>query len=113
MKREVIKDDETGVTVKFTIKESDTTKGNAFFRVQHPNGVTYWDFSGMNAKALAAEGWDFATLKGQKGSEVTVTAEDLHIGDSSFTKSTITRFEKSPQDRGDIYLNINSRAIRA
>ena len=113
MKREVIKDDETGVTVKFTIKESDTTKGNAFFRVQHPNGVTYWDFSGMNAKALAAEGWDFATLKGQKGSEVTVTAEDLHIGDSSFTKSTITRFEKSPQDRGDIYLNINSKGYKS
>ena len=111
-KREVIKDDETGVSVKFTIKESDTKTGNAFFRVQHPDGVTYWDFSGMNAKALAAEGWDFATLKGQKGSEVTVTAEDLHIGDSSFTKSTITRFEKSPRDRGDIYLNINSQGYK-
>lgn len=110
MKREVIKDDETGVTVKFTIKESDATNGSAFFRVQHPDGVTYWDFSGMKPKALTAHGWEFLT---QAGDNITVTAKDLHIGDSSFTKSTITRFEKSPQDRGDIYLNINSKGYKS
>ena len=110
MKREVIKDDETGVSTKFTIKEHDATTGNAFFRVQHPNGVTYWDFSGMKPKALTAHGWEFLT---QAGDNITVTAEDLHIGDSSFTKSTITRFEKSTKDRGDIYLNINSKGYKS
>ena len=109
MKREVLKDDESGVTTKFTIKESDAKKGNAFFRVQNPDGVTYWDFSGMNVNALKAEGWNFRT---QKGNEITVTAEDMHIGDSSFTKSTVYRFENNINDRADIYLNINGRGYK-
>lgn len=110
MKREVLKDDESGVTTKFTVKESDTKTGSAFFRVQHPDGVTYWDFSGMNASALKAEGWKFFT---QAGNEITVTAEDMHIGDSSFTKSTIYRFENNIYDRADIYLNINGRGYKS
>ncbi len=48
-----------------------------FLPVQNPDGVTYWDYVS----------WD-------KDTTVTLTAEDLHIGDTSFTKDTIYRFEK-------------------
>ena len=67
-----------------------------FYRVQNPNGVTYWDYVS----------WD-------KDTTVTLTAEDLHIGDKSFTKDTIYRFEKNQYDRADIYLNINTQGYKS
>ena len=67
-----------------------------FYRVQNPNGVTYWDYVS----------WD-------KDTTVILTAEDLHIGDKSFTKDTIYRFEKNQYDRADIYLNINTQGYKS
>ena len=67
-----------------------------FYRVQNPNGVTYWDYVS----------WD-------KDTTVILTAEDLHIGDKSFTKDTIYRFEKNVYDRADIYLNINTQGYKS
>ena len=67
-----------------------------FYRVQNPNGVTYWDYVS----------WD-------KDTTVILTAEDLHIGDKSFTKDTIYRFEKNVYDRAGIYLNINTQGYKS
>lgn len=85
-----VTEDENGVTAVFTVP--DTVSGNTFYRVQNPNGVTYWQF----------EAW-------KASKEITVTAEDLHIGDSSVTKNSVFRFEKNIYDRADIYLNINEK----
>ncbi len=71
----------------------------AFYRVQHPDGVTYWNF--IKSNELAA------------GSVYNVTAEMLHIGDTgedAFTSSTVYHnFEKNSFDVADIYLNINAK----
>lgn len=83
-------EDENGVTAVF--KVPDSVSGNTFYRVQNPQGVTYWQFEAWSASK-----------------EITVTAEDLHIGDSSFNKNTVYRFEKNVYDRADIYLNINGK----
>ncbi len=84
-----VTEDENGVTAVFDVP--DTVSGNTFYRVQNPNGVTYWQFEKWTAPK-----------------EITVTAEDLHIGDS-FNKNTVYRFEKNVYDRADIYLNINEK----
>ena len=67
-----------------------------FYRVQNPNGVTYWNYTK----------WDAS-------SEVEVTAADLHINDDSFNKSTIYRFKKNVYDRAGIYLNINTQGYKS
>ena len=67
-----------------------------FYRVQNPNGVTYWDYGKWSAN-----------------SAITLTDDDLHIGDTSFTKGTIYRFEKNQYDRADIYLNINTQGYKS
>ena len=67
-----------------------------FYRVQNPDGVTYWDYKRWSADDA-----------------ITLTAEDLHIGDRSFTKDTIYRFEKNVYDRADIYLNINTQGYKS
>ena len=67
-----------------------------FYRVQNPDGVTYWDYKHWSADDA-----------------ITLTAEDLHIGDKSFTKDTIYRFEKNVYDRADIYLNINTQGYKS
>ena len=67
-----------------------------FYRVQNSSGVTYWDYAS----------WKTDTT-------ITLTAEDLHIGDTSFTKDTIYRFEKNVYDRADIYLNINTQGYKS
>ena len=67
-----------------------------FYRVQNPDGVTYWDYKHWSADDA-----------------ITLTAEDLHIGDTSFTKDTIYRFEKNVYDRADIYLNINTQGYKS
>ena len=63
-----------------------------FVRVQHPDGVTYWSFARFT-----------------DGQSITVTKEDLHIGDASFTKDTVNRFNKNVYDLGNVYLNINQK----
>ena len=66
---------------------------DVFYRVQNPNGVTYWNFGTWN-----------------ESQEITVTAEDLYIGNSEFKKDTQYReFEKNIYDVADIYLNINEK----
>ena len=67
-----------------------------FYRVQNPDGVTYWNYGKWSAN-----------------SAITLTAEDLHIGDKSFTKDTIYRFDKNMYDRADIYLNINTQGYKS
>lgn len=58
-----------------------------FVRVQHPEGVTYWDFGVWNLKGT-----------------VEVTAKDLNIG-GKYTSKTITRdFSDNIFDTGNIYL---------
>ena len=67
-----------------------------FYRVQNPDGVTYWDYK-----------------RWSEGETITLTDDDLHIGDTSFTKDTIYRFEKNVYDRADIYLNINTQGYKS
>ena len=67
-----------------------------FYRVQNPDGVTYWDYK-----------------RWSEGETITLTPEDMHIGDKSFTKDTIYRFEKNVYDRADIYLNINTQGYKS
>ena len=80
-----------GDTMTATFLLSETNK-NHFLRVQHPDGVTYWTFGRYTA-----------------GTTFHVTKDDLHIGDASFTKDTVYRFEKNMYDLGGVYLNINSQ----
>ncbi len=89
----VTKDDETGVSETFRVPASMT--GNRFYRVQNPDGVTYWKYNNWTSD-----------------STVEVTADDLHIGDDDFTKSTVYRFDKNMYDRADIYLNINRQGYK-
>ena len=67
-----------------------------FVRVQNSGGVTYWDFGKWN-----------------KDTEITLSAEDLHIGDSAFQKNTVIEdFSSNTYDLGNIYLNINSQGYK-
>ncbi len=77
------------MTVTFLLSE---TSNNHFLRVQHPDGVIYWTFGKYKA-----------------GATFNVTKDDLHIGDESFTKDTVNRFNKNVYDLGNVYLNINQK----
>nr|MCR4712676.1 hypothetical protein [Clostridia bacterium] len=67
--------------------------GTTFYRVQNPNGATYWDFQSMAA-----------------GKAYTVTASDMKMDDDTFNKDTIYHdFYYNYLDLADIYLNINER----
>lgn len=80
-----------GGNVKATFRVLTTTSSyNHFLRVQNPDGVTYWTF----AKWTSAQ-------------DITVTKEDLHIGEMDCTKDSVYRFDKNVYDRADIYLNVN------
>ena len=81
-----------------------------FVRVQHPDGVTYWNFADIRNDMALKQG---LCGKMNEDGEVVITAEDLAIGDTSFNKSTIYRFEKNGVDRGDIYLNINAQGYKS
>lgn len=78
-----------GGNVKATFRVP-TSSYNHFLRVQNPDGVTYWTF----AKWTSAQ-------------DITVTKEDLHIGETDCTKDSVYRFDKNVYDRADIYLNVN------
>ena len=80
-----------GGNVKATFRVPTTTSSyNHFLRVQNPDGVTYWTF----AKWTSAQ-------------DITVTKEDLHIGETDCTKDSVYRFDKNMYDRAGIYLNVN------
>ena len=65
----------------------------SFVRVQHPNGVTYWDFGGLSA-----------------GSTVEVTEAMLFIGSEEFTKETVyANYEKNSHDTADLYMTANAQ----
>lgn len=84
----IAKNEEDATTqVSFCLPSGGKTN---FVRVQHPDGVTYWTFG-----------------KWTDGQKITVTEEDLHIGDDSFNKNTVYRFDKNVYDLGNVYLNIN------
>ena len=66
-----------------------------FVRVQHPDGVTYWTFDQWNTQQT-----------------IDVTREDLHIGDSEFTKATVNGFDKNLYDLGNVYLTVNQKGYK-
>ena len=75
-----------GGNVKATFRVPTTTSSyNHFLRVQNPDGVTYWTF----AKWTSAQ-------------DITVTKEDLHIGETDCTKDSVYRFDKNMYDRAGI-----------
>ena len=66
---------------------------SGFIRIQHPEGVTYWDFDGLTA-----------------GKVFEITEEMLFIGSSEFTKDTVYHnFEKIIKDKADLYLTVNEK----
>ena len=86
-----VTEDETAVTAIFHANKNTTY----FYRVQNENGVTYWNYTKWTANT-----------------EIEVTAEELHIGDTDFNKNTVSRFGTNKYDRADIYLNINAQGYK-
>lgn len=69
------------------------TGRQGFIRVQHPAGVTHWNFDGLTA-----------------GSVFKITEEMLFIGSTEFTKDTVYHnFEKIIKDKADLYLTVNEK----
>jgi len=67
--------------------------GTTYYRVQNPDGVTYWDYQSMTA-----------------GKAYEATASDIRIDDDSFNKDTIYHdFVYNYLDLADVYLNVNER----
>lgn len=85
--------DDESVRATFSLSALASLKGKAFYRVQNPEGVTYWNYIDV------PEG----------GSSIAVTADELNLGSKDFNSGTIYRFEKNPYDLADIYLNVNAR----
>ncbi len=78
-------------TVRVTYRLDKNT--DYFYRVRHPEGVTYWNFKRWSAAGTEAVG-----------------AEDLHIGESAYTKTTVVNdFSLNVYDVGNLYLNINAQ----
>lgn len=86
--------DEDGVTAVFRMA---ALQGNIynFYRVQNPNGITYWQFAQWRADA-----------------NITVTADDLKMNSDEIKKDSIFRYTKNVYDRADIYLNINAQGYK-
>ena len=89
---EPVSRDEEANTVTYRVDQNT----DYFYRVQNPDGVTYWDYK-----------------RWSEGETITLTDDDLHIGDENFNKDTIYRFEKNQYDRADIYLNINTQGYKS
>ena len=85
----------SGGLAEYSFQWPENNSNNCFVRVQHPDGVTYWDFG-----------------KWTNGQKISVTAEDLHIGDSNFTKDAVYRFDKNTYDLGNIYLTVNRQGYK-
>ena len=88
-----------GVSATFTLPvlpaDSYLNYNNHFVRVQHPDGVTYWTFDKWNTQQT-----------------IDVTREDLHIGDSEYTKTTVNGFDKNLYDLGNVYLTVNQKSYK-
>ena len=88
-----------GVSATFTLPvlpaDSYLNYNNHFVRVQHPDGVTYWTFDKWNTQQT-----------------IDVTREDLHIGDSEYTKTTVNGFDKNLYDLGNVYLTVNQKGYK-
>lgn len=81
-----------GVIAKFKMAKDQS---KYFYRVQNPKGVTYWAFPK-----------DFNVTE-----PIKVTEKDLHIGDSSYQKDTVYRFNKNVHDMANVYMNINQKGF--
>ena len=80
--------DDGRISVDFPVPGSE-----AFIRVQHPEGVTYWDFGGLS-----------------DGTTVEVTEAMLFVGSQEFTKETVYHnYEKNSHDTADLYLTVNAQ----
>ena len=86
--REVITLEDGRIAVDFPVPGSES-----FVRVQHPEGVTYWDFGTFS---------DGTTLE--------ITEEMLFIGSEDFTKETVyPNYEKNSHDIADLYMTVNAQ----
>lgn len=81
-----------GVVARFKMAKGQS---KYFYRVQNPKGVTYWAFP-KNFNVTEP---------------IKVTEKDLHIGDSSYKKDTVYRFEKNIHDMANVYININQKGF--
>jgi len=81
-----------GVIAKFKMAKDQS---KYFYRVQNPNGVTYWAFP-KNFNVTEP---------------IKVTEKDLHIGDSSYQKDTVYRFDKNVHDMANVYINVNQKGF--
>lgn len=81
-----------GVVAKFKMAKGQS---KYFYRVQNPKGVTYWAFP-KNFNVTEP---------------INVTEKDLHIGDSSYQKDTVYRFDKNIHDMANVYININQKGF--
>ena len=81
-----------GVVAKFKMAKGQS---KYFYRVQNPKGVTYWAFP-KNFNVTEP---------------INVTEKDLHIGDSSYQKDTVYRFDKNIHDMANVYINVNQKGF--
>ena len=81
-----------GVVAKFKMAKGQS---KYFYRVQNPKGVTYWAFP-KNFNVTEP---------------IKVTEKDLHIGDSSYQKDTVYRFDKNIHDMANVYINVNQKGF--
>ena len=81
-----------GVVARFKMAKGQS---KYFYRVQNPKGVTYWAFP-KNFNVTEP---------------IKVTEKDLHIGDSSYKKDTVYRFDKNVHDMANVYINVNQKGF--
>ncbi len=81
-----------GVVAKFKMAKGQS---KYFYRIQNPKGVTYWAFP-KNFNVTEP---------------INVTEKDLHIGDSSYQKDTVYRFDKNIHDMANVYINVNQKGF--
>ena len=87
----VIENGET-VTYGFNVP---TSSGNAFVRVQNPEGVTYWDYT---------------ENKIEEGTVITITKDDLFMNDDKHNPDTvIDDLSEYEIDVADVYINANEK----
>lgn len=80
--------DDGRISVDFPVPGSES-----FIRVQHPDGVTYWDFGDLS-----------------DGTTREVTEDMLFIGSDEFTKETVyDNYQKNSHDIADLYLTVNAQ----
>ncbi len=92
---------ETTTSLKFKLPEALGTNiwngllESHFIRVQHPDGITYWNGARWNADTT-----------------VEVSSSDLRIGDSSFNSKTVVNdFSNSILDLGNLYMSVNAQGF--